>query len=218
MNPPLGAPVHPELRFRSSRIHHRKARNHFPKFFPCGAEFASLPLRALTWPQPPQYMPSTQTELARVEPATLAQLDDLVELVMELLRIEADFKPDRAKQEQGLRLILEQPSRGRIFVVRTDHKIIGMVNLLFTISTAEGGFVLLMEDVIIHPDHRGHGYGTTLLEHVLKFAQEKNFLRITLLTDEISAESQRFFKRFGFEFSHMIPMRLNLATRSASTS
>ncbi|MBU6301117.1 MAG: GNAT family N-acetyltransferase [Verrucomicrobia bacterium] len=161
-------------------------------------------------------MPISMTDLARVEPATLDQLNDLVELVMELFRIEADFKPDRAKQEQGLRLILEQPSRGRIFMVRTDHKIIGMVNLLFTISTAEGGFVILMEDVIIHPDHRGHGYGSILLEHVLEFARKKGFLRITLLTDAISAESQRFFHRFGFERSHMIPMRLNLPTDAAS--
>lgn len=161
-------------------------------------------------------MPTSMTDLARVEPATLDQLNDLVELVMELFRIEADFKPDRAKQEQGLRLILEQPNRGRIFMVRTDHKIIGMVNLLFTISTAEGGFVILMEDVIIHPDHRGHGYGSILLEHVLEFARRRGFLRITLLTDAISAESQRFFHRFGFERSHMIPMRLNLPTDTAS--
>lgn len=163
-------------------------------------------------------MSTAQTDLARVEPATINELDDLVELVMELFRIEEDFRPDRAKQGQGLRLILEQPNRGRIFIVRTDHKIIGMVNLLFTISTAEGGFVILMEDVIIHPDHRGHGYGTILMEHVLKFAQEKGFLRITLLTDEISAESQRFFQRFGFERSHMIPMRLNLPTATTSSS
>ena len=42
-------------------------------------------------------MPTTQTDLARVEPATMAELDDLVELVMELFRIEVDFQPDRAK-------------------------------------------------------------------------------------------------------------------------
>jgi len=155
-------------------------------------------------------MPTVRTDLARVEPATLAQLDDLVDLVMDLFRMEEDFEPDREKQLRGLRLILEQPNRGRIFVVRTDHKIIGMVNLLFTISTAEGGFVILMEDVVIHPHHRGHGYGSILMEHVVAFAREKGFHRITLLTDQISEESQRFFQRFGFDRSRMVPMRLNL--------
>ena len=35
----------------------------------------------------------------------------------------------------------------------------------------------------------------------------KNFKRITLLTDKMSAESQEFFKKQGFEYSNMIPMR-----------
>lgn len=145
---------------------------------------------------------------ARIEPATLEDLPQLVELLMALFSQEEDFAPDRQKQEHGLRLILEQPNRGRIFVLRTDHKVIGMVNLLFTISTAEGGLVVLMEDVIVHPQHRRQGYGGLLLEHAIEFAKERGFKRITLLTDKISAESQDFFQRHGFHFSTMIPMRL----------
>ena len=144
----------------------------------------------------------------RIEPATIEDLPQLVELLMALFEEEGDFKPDPAKQEHGVRLILEQPSRGRIFVLRTDHMVIGMVNLLFTISTAEGGLVILMEDVIVHPQHRRQGYGSLLLNHVIQFAREKRFRRITLLTDRIDADSQAFFSRHGFSFSKMIPMRL----------
>ena len=144
----------------------------------------------------------------RIEPATIEDLPQLVELLMALFEEEGDFKPDPAKQEHGVRLILEQPSRGRIFVLRTDHMVIGMVNLLFTLSTAEGGLVILMEDVIVHPQHRRQGYGSLLLNHVIQFAREKRFRRITLLTDRIDADSQAFFSRHGFSFSKMIPMRL----------
>ncbi len=144
----------------------------------------------------------------RVEPATMEDLPELTDLVMSLLEMEEDFIPDREKQSHGLRLILEQPNRGRIFVVRVgNHRIVGMVNILFTISTAEGGFVILMEDVIILPEHRGQGYGGLLLEHVIQFARKKEFKRITLLTDKISERSQHFFTRHGFQHSHMIPMR-----------
>lgn len=143
----------------------------------------------------------------RVEMATLEDLPALTELVMDLFSTSGDFRPDRETQERGLRLILEQPSRGRIVVVRNEDRIFGMVNMLFTISTARGGFVILMEDVVIHPHHRGQGYGTMLVDHVAEFAKQKRFLRITLLTDKISAESQEFFKKQGFEYSNMIPMR-----------
>lgn len=147
---------------------------------------------------------------ARIEPATLEDLPRLVDLTMALFELEEDFTPDRRKQERGLRSVLEQPNRGRIFVARTDYEIIGMVNVLFTISTAMGGFVVLLEDVIVHPEFRRQGYGSQLVDYVVDFARRKDFKRITLLTDKISDESQRFFARMGFHYSHMIPMRLNL--------
>jgi GNAT superfamily N-acetyltransferase len=142
-----------------------------------------------------------------VEPATIEDLPDLVELLMNFFSASGDFTPDRVLQERGLRLILEQPNRGRIFVIRNKDRIFGMINVLFTLSTARGGFVILMEDVVIHPDHRGQGYGAMLVDYVVEFAKRKNFKRITLLTDRLSTGAQEFFKKQGFEYSHMIPMR-----------
>jgi len=146
-------------------------------------------------------------ENLRIESATLDDLPELADLLFDLFSEEADFTPDREKQLRGLRLILEQPSRGRIFVLRGPQRIIGMINLLITISTAEGGFVLLLEDLVIHRDHRGQGYGTRLLEHAEEFAKSKNFVRITLLTDLPNEIVKRFYLRHGFVESGMIPMR-----------
>lgn len=144
----------------------------------------------------------------RIEPATLDDLPQLADLLHDLFSMEADFIPDRERQVRGLKLILEQPSRGRIFVLRNDHQIIGMINLLITISTAEGGFVLLLEDVVIHRDHRGQGYGSRLLDYAIDFAKKKNFLRITLLTDRDNEEAKRFYIDRGFVASDMIPLRM----------
>jgi GNAT superfamily N-acetyltransferase len=165
----------------------------------------------------PQDMSNKSKEVAKqtakVEMATLEDLPALTELVMDLFSMSAgDFKPDRELQERGLRLILEQPNRGRIVVIRNEDRIFGMVNMLFTISTARGGFVILMEDVVIHPHHRGQGYGTMLVNYVIEFAKRKKFLRITLLTNKISAESQEFFQKQGFSYSNMIPMRYLIET------
>ena len=70
-----------------------------------------------------------QDDRPRVEPATIEDLPALTELVMNLFALSGDFTPDRAAQERGLQLILEQPNRGRIFVVRNHDQIFGMVNL-----------------------------------------------------------------------------------------
>ena len=143
-----------------------------------------------------------------IEPATEADLDELSEMLGGLFSQEGDFRPDKEKQLLGLRLIFEQPSRGRVFVLRQNGAIVGMINLLFTISTAEGGFVILLEDLVIHQQYQGKGYGSKLLQHAIDFAKQKNFLRITLLTDRPENLAQEFFRHHDFVESSMIPMRL----------
>jgi GNAT superfamily N-acetyltransferase len=143
-----------------------------------------------------------------IEPATEADLDELSEMLGGLFSQEGDFRPDKEKQLRGLRLIFEQPSRGRVFVLRQNGAIVGMINLLFTISTAEGGFVILLEDLVIHRQYQGKGYGSKLLQHAIDFAKQKNFLRITLLTDRPENLAQEFFRHHDFVESSMIPMRL----------
>lgn len=145
-----------------------------------------------------------------IEPAISEDLDELSSLLGELFSEESDFRPNKEKQLRGLRLIFEQPSRGRVFVLRRDRSIVGMINLLFTISTAEGGFVILLEDLVIHKEHRGHGFGSMLLDYAIEFARQKNFRRITLLTDRPELRSQSFFRKHGFYESPMLPMRLLL--------
>jgi GNAT superfamily N-acetyltransferase len=146
-----------------------------------------------------------------IEPATEADLDELSGMLGDLFAQEGDFRPDKEKQLRGLRLIFEQPSRGRVFVLRRNGAIVGMINLLFTISTAEGGFVILLEDLVVHQKYQGKGYGSKLLQHAIDFAKQKNFLRVTLLTDRPENVAQEFFRHHGFVESSMIPMRLWVA-------
>src|SRR5947209_12194166 len=108
-----------------------------------------------------------------IEPATLEDLDELSSLLGELFAQESDFRPDKKRQLHGLRLIFEEPNRGRVFVLRRDRTIVGMINLLFTISTAEGGFVILLEDLVVHNEFRGHGHVSMRMKHAFQFEATK---------------------------------------------
>ena len=145
-----------------------------------------------------------------IESATLNDIPHLADLLFLLFAQEADFRPDRAKQERGLRLLIESPSKGVVFVAREGHEIVGMVSLLFSISTAEGGPACWLEDMIVRPDRRGSRLGTRLLQHAIDYARIHEFSRITLLTDEVNGGAIRFYERHGFVESAMTALRLDL--------
>ncbi len=145
-----------------------------------------------------------------ITPATPEDIPQLCALLTTLFTQEADFQPDASKQSVGLRQIIEHPETGRILVLREGDNIIGMVNLLFTVSTACGGKVALLEDMIVHPAKRGDGLGGKLLEAAIGLARHEGCLRITLLTDRANDAAIRFYQRHGFGISEMMPLRLAL--------
>jgi GNAT superfamily N-acetyltransferase len=140
--------------------------------------------------------------------ATVEDIPQLCELLAILFDQEAEFRPDRALQAEGVRQIIEFPERGRTLALREGKTLVGMVNLLFTVSTALGGRVAILEDMDVRPDCRSRGAGSMLLEAALAFARSSGCLRVTLLTDSANLPAQRFYKRHGFSRSDMIPMRL----------
>jgi GNAT superfamily N-acetyltransferase len=145
-----------------------------------------------------------------ISPATLSDIPQLCELLELLFSEETEFHPNRAAQSAGLRQIMESPDRGQILVLRNGTSVVGMVNLLFTISTALGGRVAILEDMVIHPAQRGKGDGSRLLQAAINFARSTECHRITLLTDRTNEAAQRFYRRHGFRVSAMIPLRLLL--------
>ena len=148
--------------------------------------------------------------MVTIETATVQHIPQLCILLDDLFSQEADFTPDRARQERGLRLIIDDPKVGRILIARDGTQVIGMVNLLATVSTAEGGPVLWLEDMVVHRDRRGAGIGLALIEAAIEQARKDGFLRITLLTDENNASAQWFYGRAGFRRSAMVPMRRSI--------
>ena len=145
-----------------------------------------------------------------IRTAVLADIPALCSLLDQLFAQEAEFSPDRAAQERGLSEIIRNAATGEILVACEFGRIIGMVNLLYTVSTALGAPVALLEDMVVDTATRDRGLGTQLLEAAIATAKSRGCRRITLLTDADNANAQRFYARQGFARSSMIPLRLPL--------
>ena len=145
-----------------------------------------------------------------VRQATIADVAQLCGLLSLLFGQEADFEPDVLRQARGLRLIIGQPDVGRIYCATDGDGIVGMVSILFTVSTAEGGRAAWLEDMVIQPSRRGQGIGDHLLHKAISEARAAGCARITLLTDASNNSAMRFYGRAGFVRSEMVPFRLSL--------
>jgi ribosomal protein S18 acetylase RimI-like enzyme len=143
-------------------------------------------------------------EIARATTDDIPQLCVLLDLLFEQ---ETEFTPEHERQAHGLHAIMETPGVGDIFLARRQGQVIGMVSLLYSISTALGAPVALLEDMVIAPDERGSGTGSALITHALEYAEKKGCKRITLLTDHDNVQAQRFYQKQGFERSSMFVYR-----------
>ena len=149
----------------------------------------------------------------KIEMATTSDIPTLCTLLDYLFSQEIEFKSNHETQSRGLEMILNNNNIGNIFVAKKNKTIVGMVILLYTVSTALGEQVVLLEDMVVSPNERELGIGSRLLDHAVKYATEKGCKRITLLTDKMNIRAQKFYKQHKFNRSSMIPFRMIINNR-----
>jgi GNAT superfamily N-acetyltransferase len=143
----------------------------------------------------------------RIRSATPADLPALVALVGELFAIEADFRPDPARQRIGLALLLADRERSAVLVAERSGQVIGMVTAQLVISTAEGALSALVEDMIVDARHRGEGAGRALLGAIEAWAHGRGAMRLQLLADRDNAPALAFYERLGWRGTRLVCLR-----------
>jgi ribosomal protein S18 acetylase RimI-like enzyme len=139
--------------------------------------------------------------------AKLEDIDILCELLFELFSQEVEFTPNKEVQQKALKTIIVDENIGDIYVATINEKVVAMVNILYTISTALGNQVAIFEDFIVDKSYRNQGIGENLIDFVFEDLKAKNFSRITLLTDNDNLKAHKFYKKKGFVKSSMVPFR-----------
>ena len=147
-----------------------------------------------------------------IRPARLADLDALVDLLGLLFSIEADFDFDPIRQRQGLLLMLDH-NGAIVLVAEAKGEVIGMCSGQLTISTAEGGPALLVEDVVVALSWQGQGIGRTLMAALEQWAGNRKARRLQLLADGNNQGALEFYKKNGWQATELICLRRRLPTK-----
>lgn len=129
-------------------------------------------------------------------------------LIVRLFELEPDYPFDAAKVRHGLELLLARPDVAALWVAEQNGRVVGMCSAQIVISTAEGGPVAWIEDVVVSPDLRGQGIGSLLLDAVTAWAIRRGISRLQLLADSENATALGFYRRMKWQTTRMICLRL----------
>ncbi|MDD1629529.1 MAG: GNAT family N-acetyltransferase [Methylococcaceae bacterium] len=147
----------------------------------------------------------TMITLRTAKPSDIPQL---VELLKELFTIEADFDFDEDKQARGLNLLLKS-EKDCILVAEllSDNRVLGMCTVQTLISTAQGGAVGLLEDLIVAADFRHQGIGAKLLAEAVNWANCQGLKRLQLLADKNNLPALNFYQKQGWNSTQLVCLR-----------
>ena len=145
---------------------------------------------------------------AKIRNAQPEDLESLTALLRELFSIEADFAVDAGRQRRGLALMLDGCLKHRcVKVAEMDGDVVGMVTAQLLISTAEGGVVALVEDMVVDSRHRGRGIGRQLMDAIESWSRERGASRLQLLADRTNFSALDFYDKIGWRPTRMICLR-----------
>jgi GNAT superfamily N-acetyltransferase len=132
----------------------------------------------------------------------------MCDLLTELFTLESDFEPDVEKQAVGLSMLVTYPSASSLVLVAvTDGTVVGMATVQTFVSTAEGGRVGLVEDVIVDRGFRGKGVGTRLLDAIMAWGKRRTLKRVQLLADRDNGSALDFYEHDGWSRTSLICLR-----------
>ncbi len=89
-----------------------------------------------------------------------------------------------------------------------SSEVVGMVTVQLVVSTAEGGFSGLVEDLVVAARERGRGIGRLLLERAEGWARARGASRMQLLADRENARALHFYERAGWRGTRLLCLRL----------
>jgi GNAT superfamily N-acetyltransferase len=109
-----------------------------------------------------------------------------------------DMTPYRAALER----LEADPNQHLVVAVRED-RVLGTLQLTIIPGLSRKGATrALIEAVRIHPDERGSGLGSLLIEWAIDTARRLDCQMVQLTSDKTRTDAHRFYERLGFRATH----------------
>lgn len=141
-----------------------------------------------------------------IRKAEKKDMESLLKLMDYLLSLESDFPNKQEAQKKGFSLVLES-NIADVFVAELEGNVVGMCSLHLFISTVQGGYAGVVEDVVVDEAYSGMGIGSLLLEHIEKYAKSEGVSRLQLMVYQQNESAIAFYKKHGWTETDYVGFR-----------
>ena len=133
-----------------------------------------------------------------IRPATLDDLDTLVEYNRRLAQETENITLSIALLTEGVRAALLDPSKGRYFVAEVDGQVVGQLMHTREWSDWRNGDIWWLQSVYVHADHRQKGIFRQLIDSLKTEAQATpGVVGIRLYMEEHNDRAGATYDRLG---------------------
>lgn len=148
----------------------------------------------------------------------LAGLDDVAQLG-ELFNQYRMFYGQESDEEGAVRFISERMEREESVIlaavcrsgINGVERIAGFAQLYPSFSSVSMGKIWILNDLYVHPDHRGQGIAGMLLDAAREMAYQDKAIRIVLSTAKDNGQAQRIYEAKGYvQDAHFLYYELDL--------
>lgn len=112
------------------------------------------------------FTPEVAAATPAVRPGAPADVGVLVAFAQAMARETEDRQLDADTLRAGVSALLEDPQRGRVFVVEVGGRVVATLMVTYEWSEWRNGVFWWIQSVYVHPDHRRKGLYRRLHEHV----------------------------------------------------
>jgi GNAT superfamily N-acetyltransferase len=139
-----------------------------------------------------------------IRPAATGDIPAIVALLADdPLGTQRESPDDLAPYLTAYERMTRDPNQHLVVAVR-EGRVVGTLQLsIITGLSRQGTTRSIIEAVRIHPDDRGNGLGSRLIEWAAEESRRQGCRLVQLTSDAARTDAHRFYERLGFTASHV---------------
>lgn len=122
----------------------------------------------------------------------------LLQLVQEFHQLEG-VKLTAQQRTSALKMLLESPELGGIWLIGCNHQIVGYIALCTGYSLEFAGQDAFIDEFYIRSNYRGRGFGRQALDQIKLLAQAQGIQALHLEVERSNVNAQRLYANANFE-------------------